>query len=857
MLPMRLAALLLLPLLGSVSARAEESWPELSTHPRYGGGEKDAAVIVGAENYFVVAKVPGARRNAEDWHAYLTEGLGVPSERVALLRDNEATVEEIRKFAAEKASEVEPGGTLWFVFIGHGAPSQDGKDGILVGVDAQQRADSLYARSVKTKELLEIMASGKQARNVVVLDACFSGRTPGGEPLIKGLQPLVLGGLKRGAADGRTVVLTAARSDQFAGQLPRSGQGRPAFSYLALGGLRGWADENRDGSVTSGELVAFARRALKLARDRTQTPELAAGASDVRLGGGREAGPDLAKIDREGRIEPPDFEVSTLRAVPSATAPKALDPGTAGWDWRSADVEALEKYEKALKLDAGDAKPAEKAAAWRALAAGAPQFAASAAKRAAEWERYHREWQAAEEARKSRLAARDADWAKVSRLLALGVVPEADKRRWAEQFVAAYSVSPGIEAEMSEVLLALAPDPQMRQKLAKMLRISAQEASAAAPSKSAPPPQAAAARAKEKSPPPGKTAEFSAPPEKAPEAAPPGQAPVPLPPGNVYLDDFLSGVGAWTVGPALVLLGLACLAAMRLSRREGRAAGPVIASPAAPGDPRAPGGEAWAPPGYSLKRLLAKGDQGQIYEAEDRALNRKVALKRMLREIRSDPVEKKAFLTEARMMAGLRNPNIVEIYSIAEVGEEVILIFEFLSGKTLEEILRKKRVLAPLIGRKLVKQVAGALAYAHHKMVLHRNLKPEHIMVLDNGIVKVMDFGIARCVQKSLARSGTAATGPEPYQPPEETPDSGDRTGDLYALTVILYEMLAGELPFSGPDQVRSKQVGRFKPLSQTVPGLGSKVDPFLARALAGNPAARFQSAEDFLAAFEEAFPRA
>lgn len=118
---------------------AASLWPGLSEPPkRLGGGERDAAVIVGLENYAFVADVPGARKNAEDWQAYLTETLRVPAERVALLRDNEATLEELRRYAAEKASEVGEGGSLWFVFVGHGAPSKDGKDGLLVGADAQQ-----------------------------------------------------------------------------------------------------------------------------------------------------------------------------------------------------------------------------------------------------------------------------------------------------------------------------------------------------------------------------------------------------------------------------------------------------------------------------------------------------------------------------------------------------------------------------------------------------------------------------------------------------------------------------------------------------------------------------------------------
>lgn len=157
---------------------AQGLWPDLAQPPKAaGGGEDDAAVIVGVEKYAFVEGVPGARQNAEDWHAYLTDTLEVPADKVALLRDNEATLEKMRKYAAEAAAAVKPGGTLWYVFIGHGAPSKDGRDGMLVGADAQQDADSLYARSLSRNDLLGALAKGRQARTVVLLDACFSGKS--------------------------------------------------------------------------------------------------------------------------------------------------------------------------------------------------------------------------------------------------------------------------------------------------------------------------------------------------------------------------------------------------------------------------------------------------------------------------------------------------------------------------------------------------------------------------------------------------------------------------------------------------------------------------------------------------------
>jgi uncharacterized caspase-like protein len=106
---------------------------------------------------------------------------------VALLRDAEGTRESLLEAAAAAASRVGRGGTLWFIYIGHGAPAADGKEGVLVGADAQRSASSLYARSVRQSELFDLFEQGKQARTVAVLDACFSGQVGGGDALVPGL----------------------------------------------------------------------------------------------------------------------------------------------------------------------------------------------------------------------------------------------------------------------------------------------------------------------------------------------------------------------------------------------------------------------------------------------------------------------------------------------------------------------------------------------------------------------------------------------------------------------------------------------------------------------------------------------
>ncbi len=283
----------------STTHMARIEWPNLSIPAnRIGGGGRDAALIVGIENYAHVASIPGAEQNAIDWYRYLVKTRGIPTERVSLLLDEDATREEIRIAAEEAARLVGRRGQLWFIFIGHGAPSPAGDDGLLIGFDAQQKARSLRARSLKRSDLIDVLEESRAKQIYVMLDACFSGQAPGGEPLVAGLQPLVVTS-SAPTTDKRTTLMTAAASDQFAGPLP--GWARPAFSYLVLGGLRGWADDDQDGRISAGELHGYAARTMRsLIRGRKQTPTLVGEGYAELARSAKENGPDV--FDMLGRV---------------------------------------------------------------------------------------------------------------------------------------------------------------------------------------------------------------------------------------------------------------------------------------------------------------------------------------------------------------------------------------------------------------------------------------------------------------------------------------------------------------------------------------------------------------------------
>ena len=293
-------------------AGAVSRWPDLSEPPsRQGGGKKDAAVVIGVADYADLPAIPGADDNARDWAQWLRRTRGVPSSSVKLLVSREATDIEIRNAVKDAAKKVKSGGTLWIVFIGHGAPTRDGKDGVLVGYDARQEADTLYARSVTRSEVLAAAGKGRQSRTVFVVDACFSGQASGtGGTLVTDMVtvPVSLPPVK----SRKVVTLTAGGPNEFAGPLP--GAARPAFSYLLLGALRGWADQdpdsgNSDGRVTIPEAMDYVSGAISTAiKGRSQHPALSGQARDLILArGAREEGPDipdlLDRLSRE-RSEP-------------------------------------------------------------------------------------------------------------------------------------------------------------------------------------------------------------------------------------------------------------------------------------------------------------------------------------------------------------------------------------------------------------------------------------------------------------------------------------------------------------------------------------------------------------------------
>jgi tetratricopeptide (TPR) repeat protein len=255
-----------------------------------------------------------------------------------------------------------------------------------------------------------------------------------------------------------------------------------------------------------------------------------------------------------------------------------------------------------------------------------------------------------------------------------------------------------------------------------------------------------------------------------------------------------------------------------------------------------------APAGFRIVKTLGQGGMGVVYEAVDLGLQRTVALKKLRAEIADIPRERARFLKEARTVAGLKHPNIVEIHSIHEDAEGLFLVFEKVNGETLHERLGRG-VLPPAEAVAVLRQVAKALDCAHSSGVVHQDLKPANVMVAGD-VTKVMDFGIARRVAETMSTlSRIEVAGTPAYMAPEQ--ERGGSVGpaaDVFALGACAYEVLTGRTPFpSGGMMMKAEK--KYRPASEVNPRIGAAADNAIARALEPEPGARWPSASSFIEA--------
>jgi serine/threonine-protein kinase len=206
---------------------------------------------------------------------------------------------------------------------------------------------------------------------------------------------------------------------------------------------------------------------------------------------------------------------------------------------------------------------------------------------------------------------------------------------------------------------------------------------------------------------------------------------------------------------------------------------------------------------YEVGRLLGAGGMAEVYEGHDRLLARRVAIKILLSQYAHDPAFLARFRREAQSAASLSHPNIVGVYDTGSEGDTWFIVMEYVDGRTLKDIIRAEGALYWARAAEVAGDVAGALAVAHARGIVHRDVKPGNVMLTTEGKVKVMDFGIARATAVPSITQTSAVVGTAQYIAPEQAQGlEVDARSDVYALGCCLYEMVTGQVPFTGPTPV-------------------------------------------------------
>jgi CRP-like cAMP-binding protein len=260
---------------------------------------------------------------------------------------------------------------------------------------------------------------------------------------------------------------------------------------------------------------------------------------------------------------------------------------------------------------------------------------------------------------------------------------------------------------------------------------------------------------------------------------------------------------------------------------------------------------------YRLVGELGSGGMSQIYEGWHPELDRLVAIKMLSHTLLYRRHFAERFRNEARIIAGLRHPNIVDVYDYEEAYATIFIIMEKLTGSDVERILDERGRMDPDDVRRIIRDTASALAYAHDRGIIHRDVKPSNIFIAPDGSVKLTDFGIASVsgLEERMTADAGMYLGTPVYTSPEHAMGLPvDARSDIYSLGIVAWEMLCGQPPFDADDssQVLYKHVHEQLPdIRRSIPGITRDIEEFIVRATAKNPRDRFQTCHEIVEFFD------
>ena len=252
---------------------------------------------------------------------------------------------------------------------------------------------------------------------------------------------------------------------------------------------------------------------------------------------------------------------------------------------------------------------------------------------------------------------------------------------------------------------------------------------------------------------------------------------------------------------------------------------------------------------YQIIKSIGEGGMANVYLAYDTILDRNVAVKVLRGDLANDEKFVRRFQREALSASSLSNPNIVEVYDVGEDNGEYYIVMEYVEGKHLKALLKKRGKLTVPEVIDIALQITNGLSVAHDSYIIHRDIKPQNILILENGLIKITDFGIAVAMNATQLTQTNSVMGSVHYLPPEQASGKGATLqSDIYSIGILMYELLTGKLPFRGDNAVEIALKHLKEPMPRIrdeLPDIPQSVENIILRATAKNPKNRYSDARE------------